>query len=101
MPEPTLTDEDRKHLTEVLRRLEGTPRGRQRANRCVEYAESAGLTAQVRSIMAMTGRAAELSTAPRRIALVAHNERKSHLRAWVSRHVKMLGMHRLISTGGK
>jgi len=63
-------------------------------------ADNAGLVAQVRSILAMTDRAIVLSTAPRRIALVAHNARKAHLRAWVSRHVKALRGHTLICTGG-
>jgi methylglyoxal synthase len=63
-------------------------------------AEGEGLSAQVRAILAMTGRAMNRSTAPRRIALVAHNERKSHLQAWVSRHTRELARHRLICTGG-
>lgn len=63
-------------------------------------AEGPGLAAQVRSILAMTGRAVALSTAPRRIALVAHDERKTHLRAWVSRHVRALRGNTLICTGG-
>ncbi len=44
------------------------------------------LVAQVQSILAMTGRSRQHSAAPRRIALVAHNNRKSHLLAWVNRH---------------
>lgn len=63
-------------------------------------AEGEGLTAQVQSILAMTGRAAQRSTVPRRIALVAHNGRKAQLRAWVSRHRKALAGQRLICTGG-
>jgi methylglyoxal synthase len=63
-------------------------------------AEAPGLAAQIRSILAMTGRAIELSTAPRRIAIVAHNERKAQLRAWVSRHVRALRGQTLICTGG-
>lgn len=63
-------------------------------------AEGAGLTAQVRSILAMTGRAAQRSTVPRRIALVAHNARKAQLKAWVGRHRHSLAGQRLICTGG-
>jgi methylglyoxal synthase len=63
-------------------------------------ADSPGLVDQVRSILAMTSRAVVMSSAPRRIALVAHNERKTHLRAWVSRHAKALRGHKLICTGG-
>ncbi len=58
-------------------------------------AEGAGLTAQVRSILAMTGRAATRSTVPRRVALVAHNARKSQLKAWVARHARALTGQRL------
>jgi methylglyoxal synthase len=63
-------------------------------------AEGAGLTAQVRSILAMTTRAGQVSSAPRRIALVAHNARKSQLEAWVGRHIRVLERQRLICTGG-
>lgn len=63
-------------------------------------AESKGLTAQVRSVLAITLSAARLSTAPRRIGIVAHNARKSHLAAWVARHAAALRRHRLICTGG-
>ena len=63
-------------------------------------AEGAGLAAQVRSILAMTTRAGQVSTAPRRIALVAHNARKSQLEAWVGRHVRVLERQRLVCTGG-
>ncbi len=63
-------------------------------------AEGVGLVAQVRSILAITDRAIVMSTAPRRIAVVAHNARKSHLLAWVSRHLKALQGHTLICTGG-
>ena len=63
-------------------------------------AEGAGLAAQVRTILNTTGEARRRSTAPRRIALVAHNARKSHLLAWVSRHRKALEGHKLICTGG-
>ncbi|MEO1331610.1 MAG: methylglyoxal synthase [Pseudomonadota bacterium] len=55
---------------------------------------------QVRSILAMAGRAQARSRTPRRIALVAHNARKSHLKAWVLRHAAALAGHRLICTGG-
>ena len=63
-------------------------------------AEDDGFVGQVRSIMAMSTRALARSTAPRRIAVVAHNARKAHLRAWVLRHAKTLEGHRLICTGG-
>lgn len=63
-------------------------------------AEGDGLTAQVRSILAMTGRASRHSTLPRTLALVAHNPRKAHLQAWVARHARALAGHRLICTGG-
>ncbi|MEM7172989.1 MAG: methylglyoxal synthase, partial [Pseudomonadota bacterium] len=63
-------------------------------------AEGQGLIAQVQSILAMTGRAMSLSTSPRRIALVAHNARKTQLLAWVGRHVKALQGQKLICTGG-
>ncbi len=63
-------------------------------------AEGAGLTEQVRSILAITLSAARLATAPRRIGVVAHNARKTHLAAWVARHARALAGHRLICTGG-
>ena len=63
-------------------------------------AEEAGFAGQVRAILAATARAAALSVAPRRIALVAHDTRKAHLRAWVRRHARRLAGHRLICTGG-
>ncbi len=63
-------------------------------------AESEGFAAQVRAILDITTEARRHSIAPRRIALVAHDSRKSHLRAWVLRHTKALSRHRLICTGG-
>ena len=63
-------------------------------------AEGDGLTAQVQSILAITLDAGRRSTAPRRIGIVAHNERKAQLAAWVARHAKALRRHRLICTGG-
>ncbi|GGF49207.1 methylglyoxal synthase [Mameliella alba] len=63
-------------------------------------AESQGFAAQVRSILAITARARAVSTAPRRLALVAHDTRKAQLRAWVLRHRAALSGHRLICTGG-
>jgi methylglyoxal synthase len=63
-------------------------------------AEGDGLTAQVQSILAISLDAARRSTAPRRIGIVAHNERKAQLAAWVARHAKALRHHRLICTGG-
>lgn len=59
-----------------------------------------GFAAQVRAILAMTGRARAMATAPRRLALVAHDSRKAHLRAWVSRHHQALTGHQIICTGG-
>ena len=63
-------------------------------------AEGKGFAAQVRAILAMTGSVLARSTSPRRIAIVAHNARKSHLRAWILRHAKALAGHRLVCTGG-
>ena len=63
-------------------------------------AEGEGFAAQVRAILAMTGSVLARSTSPRRIAVVAHNARKPHLRAWILRHAKALAGHRLICTGG-
>ena len=63
-------------------------------------AETAGFAAQVRTLLEITTRARSRSTAPRRLAVVAHESRKSHLRAWVLRHSKALAGHRLICTGG-
>jgi len=63
-------------------------------------AQADGLVAQVQAILAMTGRAMRVSSAPRRIALVAHNARHSHLLAWVARHASALGRQTLICTGG-
>ena len=63
-------------------------------------ADGTGLVAQVQSILAMTGRAAQRSTVPRRIALVAHNARKAQLKAWVARHRRSLAGQRLVCTGG-
>jgi methylglyoxal synthase len=59
-----------------------------------------GLVAQVQAILAMTGRARQRSSAPRKIALVAHNNRKSQLLAWVRRHRETLSRHAIICTGG-
>ncbi len=63
-------------------------------------AEGLGLTEQVRSVLAITNKAAQLSTAPRTIALVAHNQRKAQLEAWVARHLRVLSRHRIVCTGG-
>lgn len=62
-------------------------------------AESTGFADQVRAILAMTYRARAEATAPRRLALAAHDTRKAQLRAWVSRHAKVLAGHTLICTG--
>ena len=50
--------------------------------------------------MSITARARQISTSPRRIALVAHNERKTQLTAWVGRHKSSLEKEKLICTGG-
>lgn len=63
-------------------------------------AASADFVDQIRAIIEMTGRARALATAPRRLALVAHDTRKAQLRAWVLRHRRALAGHRLICTGG-
>jgi methylglyoxal synthase len=63
-------------------------------------AEREGFAAQVRTILGIAARARRRATAPRRLALVAHDTRKSHLRAWVLRHARALAGHRLICTGG-
>ena len=63
-------------------------------------AEGAGFAEQVRTILEITARAQARSTAPRRLAVVAHDNRKAHLRAWLVRHRKALAAHRLICTGG-
>ena len=63
-------------------------------------ADKEGLVPQIRSLMAIRSRAAQLSTAPRRIALVAHNRRKALLNAWVGRHLSTLANQRIICTGG-
>ncbi len=63
-------------------------------------ASGEGLVSQVQSIMMMTGHAKLRSSAPKRIALVAHNNRKSHLKAWVNRHCETLRRHKIICTGG-
>lgn len=63
-------------------------------------AEGGGFADQVRAILAITTLARASSTAPRRLALAAHDTRKAHLRAWVIRHARALAGHRLICTGG-
>ncbi|MEM0989904.1 MAG: methylglyoxal synthase [Pseudomonadota bacterium] len=63
-------------------------------------AETEGFAGQVRAILAITARARAIATAPRRIALVAHDTRKPHLSAWVTRHAGRLSAHRVICTGG-
>ncbi|MEX0278253.1 MAG: methylglyoxal synthase [Ruegeria sp.] len=64
------------------------------------FKSGASFIDQIRSLLAITADAQALSSAPRRLALVAHNDRKSHLRAWVLRHRKALAGHSLICTGG-
>lgn len=63
-------------------------------------AASEGLAGEVRAILRLTMAARARSTAPRRIALVAHNGRKAQLRAWAARHAKVLARQRLVATGG-
>ncbi len=63
-------------------------------------ASKKGLVAQVQSILSMTGEARQRSSAPKRVALVAHNNRKSHLKAWVNRHRANLLRHKIVCTGG-
>jgi len=63
-------------------------------------AEGTGFVGQIHAILEMTARARAHSTAPRRLALSAHDTRKSHLKAWVLRHRRALAAHRLICTGG-
>jgi methylglyoxal synthase len=63
-------------------------------------ADASGFTAQVRTILEIAARARARATVPRRLALVAHDSRKGHLRAWVLRHRRSLAGHRLICTGG-
>ncbi len=63
-------------------------------------ADRQGFAAQVRSILDLTARARLRASAPRKLALVAHDNRKAHLRAWVLRHERALAGHRLICTGG-
>lgn len=64
------------------------------------FRPGASFVDQVRAILAETARAQALSTAPRKFALVAHDDRKAHLLAWVMRHRAALAGHRLICTGG-
>jgi methylglyoxal synthase len=63
-------------------------------------AETAGFAGQVRTLLSITARARARATAPRRLAVVAHDGRKAHLRAWIGRHSQALSGHRLICTGG-
>lgn len=63
-------------------------------------ADAPGFAAQVRAILAMTQRARGQATAPRRLALAAHDSRKSHLKAWVGRHLEVLKGHQITCTGG-
>ncbi|MEM6323920.1 MAG: methylglyoxal synthase [Pseudomonadota bacterium] len=63
-------------------------------------AQTPGFAWQVRAILGLTLAARQHATKPRRIALVAHDSRKGHLRAWASRHSAALSGHRLICTAG-
>ncbi|MDG2340222.1 MAG: methylglyoxal synthase [Paracoccaceae bacterium] len=62
-------------------------------------AKGSGFAEQIRTILDLTSTAKRNSTAPLRLALAAHDTRKSHLRAWVHRFSHQLGDHRLICTG--
>jgi methylglyoxal synthase len=62
--------------------------------------EAPGFTGQVRAILELAVRGRARSTAPRRLALVAHDSRKAQLRAWVLRHAGALSGHRLVCSGG-
>ncbi|MEL6643335.1 MAG: methylglyoxal synthase [Pseudomonadota bacterium] len=62
--------------------------------------DDAGFAAQVRAILRHASAATLRSSAPRRIALVAHDTRKSHLVAWLQRHRAALAGHSVICTGG-
>ena len=63
-------------------------------------AAGTGFPEQIRSILDLTSAAKRCSTAPLRLALVAHDTRKAHLKAWVMRYARQLEDHRLICTGG-
>ena len=63
-------------------------------------ASGTGFPEQIRAILDFTTTAQRRSTAPLRLALVAHDTRKAHLRAWVMRYARQLEDHRLICTGG-
>lgn len=64
------------------------------------FSGGASFVDQVRSILSTTANAQAVSTVPRRFALVAHDARKAHLRAWVLRYRSALAGHKLICTGG-
>lgn len=63
-------------------------------------ADRPGFAAQVRAILSITTRVRARSSAPRRLALAAHDTRKAQLRAWMSRHASVLAGHHLTCTGG-
>jgi len=63
-------------------------------------AKEPGFAAQIRSILAMTSDARKHSARPLQLALAAHDSRKAHLKAWVTRYADKLAGHRLICTGG-
>lgn len=63
-------------------------------------ADEPGFAGQVRALLDLAARGRARSTAPRRLALVAHDSRKAQLRAWVLRHARALTGHRLVCTGG-
>lgn len=64
------------------------------------FRPGAGFVGQIHTILESATRAQAQSAAPRKLALVAHDARKAHLRAWVLRHRAALAGHRLICTGG-
>ncbi len=63
-------------------------------------AKEPGFAAQIRAILEMTSDARSQSTRPLQLALAAHDSRKAHLKAWVTRFASQLEGHRLICTGG-
>jgi imidazole glycerol phosphate synthase subunit HisF len=63
-------------------------------------AETEGFAGQVRAIMAITARAQAMSTAPRRIALVAHDTRKIPSQRLGHAPRRPLARHRIVCTGG-
>lgn len=63
-------------------------------------AEGPGFPAQIRTILEMTAKGKRQAARPLQLALAAHDSRKAHLRAWVTRFAHQLAGHRLVCTGG-